>query len=75
MLVLSRRPGETIVIGGTIRVTVLGVRGNQVRLGFTAPAEVVVTRAELGPLPGASSAIRIACPSDRRTRADHHQEG
>lgn len=47
MLVLSRRAGETIQIGGGIRVTVLGVRGKGVRLGIWAPREVPVRRAEL----------------------------
>lgn len=51
MLVLSRKPNETIVIDGHIRVTVLGIRGNQVRLGIEAPGWVGVYREELC-LPG-----------------------
>jgi carbon storage regulator len=47
MLVLSRRPGEEIVIDGHIRVTVVEVRGNQVRLGITAPPSVAVDRVEV----------------------------
>ena len=47
MLVLSRRVGEQIVIAADIRVTVLAVKGRQVRLGFTAPASVRVERMEL----------------------------
>ena len=47
MLVLSRRIGEEIVIGGEIRVTVLEVRGNQIRLGIVAPQDVRVLRQEL----------------------------
>jgi carbon storage regulator len=47
MLVLARRVGEEIVIGGDIRVTVLEVRGNQVRLGIVAPQDVRVLREEL----------------------------
>jgi carbon storage regulator len=47
MLVLSRRLGEEIVIDGHIRVTVVEVRGNQVRLGITAPPSVGVDRAEV----------------------------
>jgi carbon storage regulator len=47
MLVLSRRNGERIVIDGRITVTVIGVRGRQVRLGIAAPAEVPVRREEL----------------------------
>jgi carbon storage regulator len=47
MLVLSRRIGEQIVIDENIVVTVISVRGNQVRLGFTAPPEVSICRQEL----------------------------
>ncbi len=44
MLILTRRVGETLVIGDEVTVTVLGVRGNQVRLGVNAPKEVAVHR-------------------------------
>ena len=47
MLVLTRRPGERLVIGDDIVVTICGVRGDQVRLGFTAPNEVPVYRKEI----------------------------
>ena len=47
MLILSRRTGETICIGDDIEVTVLEVRGNQVRFGITAPKEVAVHREEV----------------------------
>lgn len=47
MLVLSRKPGEEIVIDGSVRVTVVGVHGNQVLLGVTAPFAVPIWRAEL----------------------------
>lgn len=47
MLVLSRRLGETLVIGDDIKVTVLGINGNQVRLGVSAPKEVAVHREEI----------------------------
>ena len=47
MLVLSRKPGEAIVIGDGITVTVVEVKGERVRLGFTAPAEVPIHREEL----------------------------
>ncbi len=47
MLVLSRKRGERIVIGDDITVTVLEVRGDRVKLGFTAPAEVPIHRAEV----------------------------
>jgi carbon storage regulator len=51
MLVLTRRAGEEIVIGDIIRVTVIAVRGNQVRLGITAPADISICRQELYPWP------------------------
>lgn len=47
MLVLSRKVGEEIVIGDNIRVRVLSILGNQIRLGFVAPREVSITREEL----------------------------
>ena len=47
MLILTRRVGETLVIGDDVNVTVRGVRGNQVRLGVNAPKEVAVHREEI----------------------------
>ena len=47
MLILSRRVDETICIGDDIRVTILGIRGNQIRLGVDAPKEVKVHREEV----------------------------
>jgi len=47
MLILSRTPQETIVIGGRIRVTVLSVKGNQVRIGIEAPKTIEVHREEI----------------------------
>ena len=51
MLILTRRTGETIVIGESIRVTVLKTRGNHVQLGIQAPTDVIIKRGESPPLP------------------------
>lgn len=47
MLILTRRVGETIMIGEEVTVTVLGVKGNQVRIGINAPKDVAVHREEI----------------------------
>ncbi|HEY4367204.1 MAG TPA: carbon storage regulator CsrA [Steroidobacteraceae bacterium] len=47
MLILTRRVGETVMIGNDVTVTVLGVKGNQVRVGVNAPKEVAVHREEI----------------------------
>lgn len=62
MLVLSRKPDERVLVGENIRVTVLKVRGNRVRLGIEAPPEVPITREEL-------------CPPRQQTGGDAHPAG
>lgn len=47
MLILTRRAGETIMVGDDVTITVLGIKGNQVRLGVNAPKEIAVHREEI----------------------------
>jgi carbon storage regulator len=69
MLILSRRPGESVTIGDDVIVTVVSVSGNQIRLGITAPREVRVLREEI------YNAMReedqaAGCPPDSKKRLD-----
>jgi len=72
MLILTRRVGETLMIGDSVTVTVLGVKGNQVRVGITAPKDVAVHREEIfqrlqkdgGETPGAKPASEDSLPKD-----------
>jgi carbon storage regulator len=65
MLVLTRKPGEEIVIGDNIRLTVVAICGSQVRLGLTAPRAVSIQREELRNVPRPP-------PSAGNARADLH---
>lgn len=47
MLILTRRVGETLMVGDEVSITVLGVKGNQVRLGVNAPKTIAVHREEI----------------------------
>lgn len=66
MLILTRRLGEVIIIGDDIKVTVLGVKGNQVRLGVAAPKEVSVHREEIWE--------RVRLEGEQRTVSDQEDE-
>lgn len=74
MLVLTRRAGESIVIGDDVRVVVLDVRGDTVRLGIEAPRSVQVHRAEVyAEVQAANAAANAAAAADLGTVADRLQ--
>lgn len=60
MLVLARKNGESIIIGGNIRVTVVAMTGNVVRLGIAAPSDVSVNREEIEKLVDREGKKRVA---------------
>lgn len=69
MLILTRRVGETVCIGSDVTVTVLGVKGNQVRVGIAAPVSVPVHREEIAERIKAQAA-GADLPINRRQPAD-----
>jgi carbon storage regulator len=81
MLVLARRVGETIVIDGNIHVTVVAVKGNCIRLGVSAPKDVLVDRQEVHvrrsefldgfSQPEQLSATASSLPATHSTKRDH----
>jgi carbon storage regulator len=82
VLILTRRLGETLVIGPDIRVTVVGIRGSQVRIGINAPINVSVHREELyerlqrdGQVERASrkSSAAVAIAASEKTGGNHGQ--
>ncbi len=62
MLVLTRKPGEAVVVGDCVLITVLSVHANHIRLGITAPPEVAILREEL------------CCPAKRSAGPDHREQ-
>ena len=68
MLVLTRKLGEEVVIGDHIRLTVVAIHSNKVRLGFSAPADVLIHRGELCP-PGVGFAPPARRPATREGQA------
>ena len=63
MLVLSRKPNESVILGSNIKVTVLDIRGDKVRLGFEAPNSVPIHREEV------VLVARPAIPGDQKAEA------
>ncbi len=72
MLILTRRVGETVVIGNDVDITVLGVKGNQVRLGVKAPREVSVHREEIYKRIKGESGKSKASPANGHGHNGHH---
>ena len=64
MLILTRRVDESLVIGDNVTVTILGVKGNQVRIGVDAPCDVAVHREELAQKQGRGEESQSQDPSD-----------
>ena len=69
MLILSRRPGESLTIGDDVVVTVVSVSGNQIRLGITAPREVRVLREEIYKVLREENQAAVRAP-DSKNRLD-----
>ena len=66
MLILQRKPGESLVIGEDVRVTVVSIEGGRVRLAISAPSEVAILRSELldAKLANQDSAVEEAAPAE-----------
>jgi carbon storage regulator CsrA len=67
MLVLSRKKNESIIIDGQIKIEVLRVKGNTIRLGISAPKEVKVLRGELAPFGKAQQEFVVECEATTKS--------
>ena len=70
MLILTRRAGETVMIGSDVTITVLGVKGNQVRIGINAPKDVAVHREEIYERIQSERAAESGADSDAGDKSD-----
>jgi carbon storage regulator len=70
MLILSRRPGESVTIGDDIMITVVSISGSQVRLGITAPREVRILREEIYQAIGEENRAAANVPDSGRKLED-----
>ena len=73
MLVLTRRPGEEIIINGNIRVTVVSIKGDRIRIGIEAPPDVHIWRGEL-PVQLDHAAMRAALETGTKRGDDLHAD-
>ena len=74
MLVLSRKTNEQLQIGDNIKITILRVRGQSIRIGIEAPPDVQIRRAEVTPLPHVVRPPRMPKPRPRRDRDENPGE-
>jgi carbon storage regulator len=70
MLILGRRPNESLRIGSDVIITVLGVKGDQIRLGITAPRHIVVDREEVHQRKLSENGTAAGTPIARRSSSD-----